>query len=91
MATGPDRHEIGDRTYLVAPVDEVDEDGVWTVTIGTATWFVLFVALLPFYGHLAVTGEDWVIWTCLAGVGLGGLGLEVCRRRRRSGDFRHAR
>ncbi len=45
-------------------------------------WFVGFVALLPFYSPLAEAGRLWWLWTCTAGLGLGLLGLEYCRRRR---------
>ena len=37
-------HEIGNRTYIVAPVDPLDLDGVRTMQVGTALWAVAFVA-----------------------------------------------
>ena len=80
----PMRHEIGNRTYLVANVEPLDVDGVRTVQVGIALWVVAFVAMLPFYGRLSDSGNGWVIWTCAAGCGLGLLGLEYCRRRRRA-------
>jgi len=70
------------RRRLIADVEPLDVDGVRTVEIGTAVWFVGFLALLPFYGRLQETGHLWWLWTCMAGVGLGGFGIEVCRRRR---------
>lgn len=79
----PMQHEFGNRTYLIAPVDPLDVDGVRTVQVGTALFAVAFVALLPFYGALEENGHTWLLWTCLAGVGLGLLGVEYCRRRRR--------
>jgi hypothetical protein len=78
----PTRHEIGNRTYIVADVEPLDVDGVRTVEVGVAIWLVGFLALLPFYGRLADTGRLWWLWTCLAGFGLGLFGLEYCRRRR---------
>jgi len=78
----PMQHEIGRRTYLIAPVEPLDVDGVRTVQVGTALFALLFVALLPFYGHLQSTGRTWLLWMCLAGVGLGLLGIEYCKRRR---------
>lgn len=84
----PMRHEIGRRTYLVADVEPLDVDGVRTVAVGTAVFFVGFVALLPFYGRLEEDGRTWWLWMCLAGMGLGFLGLEYCRRRR---AYRQAR
>ena len=78
----PMQHEFRNKTYILADVDPVDVDGVRTVEVGTAVFFVGFLALLPFYGRLADDGHTWWLWTCLAGVGLGLLGLEYCRRQR---------
>jgi uncharacterized protein DUF2530 len=80
----PMKHEIGNRTYIVADVEPLDVDGVRTVEVGVALWFIAFLALLPFYGRLEEAGRVWWLWTCLAGFGLGLCGLEYCRRRRRS-------
>lgn len=78
----PASHEIGKRTFLIADVAPLDVDGVRTVEVGTAAWLVAFVALLPFYGRLEEAGRLWWLWTCMAGFGLGLIGLEFCRRRR---------
>ncbi|MCM0619882.1 DUF2530 domain-containing protein [Nocardioides bruguierae] len=78
----PDEHRIGRRTYVIAPVEPLDTDGVRTVAVGTLVFAVAFVALLPFYGWLEQTDRTWWLWTCLAGAGLGLLGLEYVRRRR---------
>ena len=78
----PMKHEIGSRTYLLAPVEPLDVDGVRTVQVGTALFAVAFIALLPFYGKLEESGRLWLLWMCLAGVGLGLLGAEYCKRRR---------
>lgn len=80
----PEVHEIGNRSYIVAPVAPLDVDGVRTVEVGTALWLIAFVGLLPFYGTLTDHGRTWWLWTCLAGFGLGLFGLEYCRRRRRT-------
>ena len=80
------RHEIGNRTYLIADVEPLDVDGVRTVEVGSALWLIAFIGLLPFYGRLQDDGRLWWLWTCLAGFGLGLIGLEYCRRRRRSRD-----
>ena len=77
-------HEIGNRTYLVADVDPLDVDGVRTVAVGTGLWLLAFVLLLPFYGRLEETDRLWWLWTCLAGFGLGVLGWDYCRRRRKA-------
>ncbi|MGZ4604385.1 MAG: DUF2530 domain-containing protein [Kineosporiaceae bacterium] len=76
------KHEIGNRTYIVADVDPLDVDGTRTVAVGTALWLVAVVLLLPFYGRLAETHRLWWLWTCLAGFGLGIIGWDYCRRRR---------
>ena len=80
----PLQHEIGNRTYFIADVAPLDVDGVRTVEVGSALWFIAFLALLPFYGRLEDSGRVWWLWTCLAGLGLGLIGLEYCRRRRRA-------
>lgn len=64
------------------PVEPFDVDGVRTVAVGTAAWVLAFLALLPFRSRLAESGHGLWLWTCLAGAGLGLLGLEVVRRRR---------
>jgi hypothetical protein len=86
----PLQHEFGNRTYFIADVEPLDVDGVRTVEVGTALWFVGFLALLPFYGRLKDSGHLWVLWTCMAGVGLGLIGLEYCRRRRAARTERDA-
>lgn len=78
----PTQHEFRNRTYLVADVEPLDVDGVRTVQVGTALFLIGFVALLPFYGSLRDDDLDWLLWMCLAGVGLGLFGLEYCKRRR---------
>jgi hypothetical protein len=61
-------------------------DGVRAVEVGTVIWLVAFVGMLPFYGRLQDDGHAWWLWTCLAGFGLGALGIEYCRRRRARGQ-----
>lgn len=85
----PVRHEIGNRTYFVAPVAPLDVDGVRTVEVGTVLWLIGFIGLLPFYGALADSGRTWWLWTCLAGFGLGLFGLDHCRRRRNARAEEH--
>jgi hypothetical protein len=62
----------------------LDVDGVRTVTIGTALWVIAFLVLLTVRGRLEDEGRVWWLWTCLAGAGLGLLGIEYTRRRRDS-------
>ena len=77
-------HEFGNRRFLVAQVEPLDVDGIRTVGIGSGLWLVALLALLPFYATLESSGRLWWLWTCLAGFGFGMVGLEYCRRRRRT-------
>lgn len=76
------QHEFRNKTYILADVEPLDVDGVRTVQVGTAAFFLGFLALLPFYGQLEEDGRTWWLWMCLTGMGLGLFGLEYCRRRR---------
>jgi hypothetical protein len=67
---------------VAEPERPVDTDGVRSVTIGTILWGVALVVLLPLRGRLDETGNAWWLWTCVAGAGLGLLGIEYTRRRR---------
>ena len=80
---GVQTHEIGNRTYIVADVDPLDVDGIRTVAVGSILFLVAFLLLLPFYGRLEEDGKTWWLWTCLAGFGLGVIGWDYCRRRKR--------
>lgn len=60
----------------------MEANDVAIVTGGTVLWLVGFVVLLPFHGWLSENGyTDW-LWTCLAGFGLGLIGIWYCRARR---------
>jgi len=74
--------EFGRTTHRVAEVEPMDVDGVRTMTIGTIAWGVVAVALLPFWGNLQDQGRTWWLWTAFAGLGLGLMGIEFCKRRR---------
>ena len=43
----PMKHEIGNRTYIVADVEPLDVDGVRTVEVGVALWLIGFDTLTP--------------------------------------------
>jgi hypothetical protein len=70
-----------DRAPRPAP-EPLDADAVRPVTVGTVLWFAGFLVLLPFHRRLADTGHELWLWTCLAGGGLGLLGLWLCLRHR---------
>ncbi|WKX20354.1 DUF2530 domain-containing protein [Streptomyces sp. HUAS CX7] len=52
-----------------------------TIVGGTVLWFVLFLVQLPFYGWFDDHGHAWWVWTCLAGAGLGLIGIWYVRGR----------
>ncbi len=79
----PDRHEIGNRTYLVADVEPLDVSGVRTVAVGALLFLVAGIVLLFFRGWLEEHDREWWLWTCAAGFGLGMFGVDYCRRRAR--------
>ncbi|HNM96898.1 MAG TPA: DUF2530 domain-containing protein [Marmoricola sp.] len=86
MPHEPDVNSPVEHTHhapVFADVEPLDVDGVRTVTVGTAIWLIGFVGLLPFYGSLKASGNQWWLWTCAAGVGLGLWGWVYCSRRRR--------
>jgi hypothetical protein len=62
--------------------EPLEANDVAIVTGGTIVWFVLFLVQLPFYGWFAARGHSWWIWSCLAGAGLGVVGIWYVRRRR---------
>lgn len=69
------------RTYR--HVEPLDVDAVRTVQIGTVLWAVALVVTLVARDTLQDEGRTWWIWTCVAGVALGLLGLVITVRRRR--------
>ncbi|MGW0555599.1 DUF2530 domain-containing protein [Streptomyces sp. NPDC002926] len=54
---------------------------VATITGGTILWFVLFLVQIPFYSWFDDRDLMWWVWTCLAGGGLGLIGIWYVRRR----------
>ena len=58
-------------------------DEVRVVTVGTVLWAIASIVTFALRARLEAAGHGWWPWTCLAGVGLGLLGIEYCRRRRR--------
>jgi hypothetical protein len=57
---------------------------VATIVGGTILWFVLFLVQLPFYGWFDDRDATWWVWTCLAGAGLGLIGIWYVRGRDRA-------
>jgi hypothetical protein len=54
---------------------------VGTIVGGTIIWFVMFIGQVPFYSWYADRDLTWWVWTCLAGGGLGLLGIWYVRKR----------
>ena len=81
-------HPIGNRTLIVPKVDPLDVDGTRTVAVGALLFLAAFLVLLPFHARLAAEGRTWWLWTCLAGFGLGVIGWDYCRRRRKRREAR---
>ncbi len=62
--------------------EPLDVDAATIVAVGTVAWGAALVACLVFLTRLRAGGHLWWVPTCVAGVGLGLLGLVYCRRRR---------
>ncbi|MCW2495933.1 DUF2530 domain-containing protein [Jatrophihabitans sp.] len=67
----------------------VQMDSRRVAAIGTAVFFVAFLALLPFYGWLGHHPDHhdhrvW-LWTCLAGWVVGLMGWALSNRHRKAG------
>lgn len=75
MSTDPDLSE---------PVQPLDVDGVTAVAVGTVAWAVLAVVAFALHDRLAAAGHEWWAWVCVAGAGLGLLGLPYVVHRSRS-------
>ena len=53
------------------------------VLVGIAVWAVLLVVALVLRERLVEQGRGWWVWTPVAGLALGGYGLDYVRRRDR--------
>jgi Protein of unknown function (DUF2530) len=70
------------KTYDVGTVQPLDVTGVRTMAVGASLWLVALLLLLPFQDSLQDQGHGWWLWTCVAGLVIGLIGVEHCRRRR---------
>lgn len=72
------------RRYAHEAPEPLEGDNVAVTAGGTVIWFVLLLALLPFYGRLDDADRLWWLWTCLTGGLLGLVGVWYIRRREAS-------
>ena len=72
---------MADTPLRPAP-EPLEANDVAIVTGGTIVWFLGFLALIPFQTQLSHAGHGLWSWTCLAGAGLGLIGIWYCRARR---------
>jgi hypothetical protein len=70
---------VSDEPRRVAPLDV---DAVRTVQVGTVLWALALTASLIMKNRLVDDGHGWWIWTCVAGLVLGLIGLVITTRRR---------
>ncbi|WP_327679877.1 DUF2530 domain-containing protein [Kitasatospora sp. NBC_00458] len=70
------------KTPLHPSPPPLEANDVAIVGGGTVLWFVAFLVMLPFWGTLSDHGHGNWPWICLAGSGLGLIGLWYCRARR---------
>ncbi|MFJ6216947.1 DUF2530 domain-containing protein [Streptomyces sp. NPDC092296] len=71
-----------DKPALRPAPEPLEANDVAIVTGGTVLWFVGFLVLIPFHTRLSHSGHGLWPWTCLAGAGLGLIGIWYCRGRR---------
>ncbi len=64
---------------ILEPMQINEAKVIW---IGIGLWAAAFVILLPFRSTLISDGHGWWLYTCLAGAGLGMLGLPMVGRRK---------
>lgn len=62
--------------------EPVKTDDRKAMLVGTALWLVALAVLLGFAGPLYESGQGWWLWTCVAAIGLGLLGLLYTQWRR---------
>jgi hypothetical protein len=62
--------------------EPLETNDVRVIAIGTALWAIAFAGLYLVRDRLEEEGYGWALWSCLAGFGLGLLGVWYVRNRR---------
>jgi hypothetical protein len=62
--------------------EPLETDDLKVVGVGTILWGLAFAGLFVIRDGLEEDGRGWLLWSCLAGFGLGLLGLWYVQRRR---------
>ncbi len=76
---------MADQPGPEARPEPVKINSVPIIVIGTASWLLGFLVLLPFYSTLGHHHHRVWLWTCLAGFVLGFIGYAMMRRHRNAG------
>jgi hypothetical protein len=75
------RRARGDKPPRRPDPEPLEVDEALVIAVGTVAWFVAWVGLLAFHGKLEDHGNEWWIWTAVAGLGLGMWGWLLVRKR----------
>ena len=74
---------MSEHHHLVqAPIRPLDEDGVQVARVGTGIFAVITLLMWLRLDELRADGEQWWLWTGVAGMALGLVGQWWCLRRR---------
>lgn len=76
---------VGDMTrralLKTASVEPIDPAGTRVLAVGTVLWAIALIGTMVFRQQLAADGNGWWLWTCLAGVLFGLVGVGFFARR----------
>lgn len=78
----PERDPSGRTRRSPRVLQPLDVDEAKVIWIGIAAWTAAFLIMLPFRKTLIADGHGWWLYTCLAGAGLGMMGLPMVKRRK---------
>jgi hypothetical protein len=61
--------------------EPLEVDAARVIAVGTVAWFIAWAVLLALHGTLSDHGNEWWIWTAVAGLALGMWGWLLVRKR----------